>query len=83
MSVEKIAALNQAMTDGATMRALNGSSVGHGRAPAPFPPLTPPATAEGAPNLMQRLSRLPTAPHLDSLRRRKPHPSRLRHKHHL
>jgi len=56
MSVEKIAALNQATTDGATMRALNGSGVGHARAPAPFPPLTPPATAEGAPNLFDSLA---------------------------
>ena len=33
--------------------------------------------------LMQRLPRLPTAPHVGPLRRRKPHPSRFHHKHHL
>src|SRR5216683_3817086 len=39
--------------------------------------------AEGAPDLMQRLSRLPTAPHVALLRRRKPKPVPLDHKHHL
>ena len=38
---------------------------------------------EGAPDLMQRLSRLPTAPHVALLRRRKPKPFPLDHKHHL
>src|SRR6266849_7598957 len=39
--------------------------------------------AEGAPDLMQRLSPLPTAPHVALLHRRKPKPSPLGHKHHL
>jgi len=39
--------------------------------------------AKDSSNLMQRLSRFPTAPHGSSLRRRKPNPSPLRHKHHL
>src|SRR6202047_3823917 len=39
--------------------------------------------AEGAPDLMQRLSRLPTAPHVALLRLRKPKPFPLDHKHHL
>src|SRR6266702_1530192 len=39
--------------------------------------------AEGAPDLMQRVSRLPTAPHVAVLRRRKPKPFPLGHKHHL
>src|SRR6266566_507891 len=39
--------------------------------------------AEGAPDLMQRVSRLPTAPHVALLRRRKPKPFPLGHKHHL
>jgi hypothetical protein len=56
MSVEKIAALTQATTDAATMRALNGPGVGHGRAPAPFPPPTAPATPEGAPNPFDSLA---------------------------
>src|SRR5438876_11755566 len=38
--------------------------------------------AEGAPDLMQRVSRLPTAPHGALLRRRKPKPFPLGHKHH-
>ena len=41
------------------------------------------ALAEGPPNLMQRLSRLPTAPHVGPLRRGKPYSTVLRHKHHL
>src|SRR6266481_58144 len=39
--------------------------------------------AEGAPDLMQRLSRLPTTPHVALLRLRKPKPFPLDHKHHL
>jgi len=39
--------------------------------------------AEGPPNLMQRLSRLPTAPQVGPLIRGKLYPSPLRHKHHL
>jgi hypothetical protein len=39
--------------------------------------------AEGAPNLMQGLSRLPTPPHVGPLDRGKFYSSRLRHKHHL
>ena len=39
--------------------------------------------AEGAPNLMQRLSRLPAVPHVDPLLRGKPIPFPLCHKHHL
>src|ERR1019366_2007208 len=41
------------------------------------------ALAEDPPNLMQRLSRLPTAPHITPLHRGKLHSSPLRHKHHL
>jgi hypothetical protein len=41
------------------------------------------ALAKGSPNLMQRLPRLPTAPHVGLLRCGKPHPSAFRHKHHL
>src|SRR5229473_3081438 len=39
--------------------------------------------AEGPPDLMQRLSRLPTTPQVALLRRRKPKPFPLGHKHHL
>src|SRR5260370_607988 len=39
--------------------------------------------AEGAPDLMQRLSGLPTAPHVALLRGRKSKPFPLGHKHHL
>src|SRR6266481_823257 len=39
--------------------------------------------AEGAPDLMQRLPRLPTTPQVAFLRRRKPKPFPLGHKHHL
>src|ERR1700733_11986504 len=39
--------------------------------------------AEGTANLMQRLSRLPTAPDLGLLRRRKTIPSSWSHEHHL
>src|ERR1019366_2781049 len=39
--------------------------------------------AKSAPNLVQRLSRLPAAPHVDPLVRQKLHPSPKRHKHHL
>src|SRR5882724_8781688 len=39
--------------------------------------------AEGAPDLMQRLPRLPTTPHVALLHRRKPKPFLLGHKHHL
>ena len=39
--------------------------------------------AEGAPDLMKRLSRLPTTPHVALLRCRKPKPPPLDHKHHL
>src|SRR5271156_5356278 len=39
--------------------------------------------AEGTTNLMQRLSRLPSAPDVSPLRRRKPVPSSLSHNHHL
>src|SRR5271169_3386057 len=39
--------------------------------------------AESPPNLMQRLPRLPTGPHLKLLRRRKPKPFPWLHKHHL
>jgi hypothetical protein len=38
---------------------------------------------EGAPNVMQRLARLPTAPHVDPLLSGKPAPFSLCHKHHL
>ena len=41
------------------------------------------ALTNGPPDLMQRLSRLPAAPHLDPLTRGKLPSSRLRHKHHL
>src|SRR6202011_1183166 len=41
------------------------------------------ALTEGTANLMQRLSRLPAAPHVDPLLRRKPVPFSLCHKHHL
>jgi hypothetical protein len=36
--------------------------------------------AEGTTNLMQRLARLPKAPNVNTLRRRKPVPSALSHK---
>src|SRR5277367_39492 len=39
--------------------------------------------AEGTTNLMQRLARLPKAPHVNTLRRRKPVLSALSHNHHL
>jgi len=39
--------------------------------------------AEGAPDRMQRLSRLPTPPHVALLRGRKSKPFPLGHKHHL
>src|SRR5271170_4595433 len=39
--------------------------------------------AEGTTNLMQRLARLPKAPHVNTLLRRKPVPSALSHNHHL
>src|SRR5579862_3519256 len=39
--------------------------------------------AGGSSNLMQRLSRLPTAPHFGSLHRGKLYPYPLRHEHHL
>src|ERR1700678_2494272 len=39
--------------------------------------------AEGTTNLMQRLARLPKAPDVNSLRRRKPVPPALSHNHHL
>src|ERR1700682_3812825 len=39
--------------------------------------------AECAPDLMQRLSRLPTAPYVGPLRRRKLRPFPLGHRHHL
>jgi hypothetical protein len=39
--------------------------------------------AEDSSNLMQRLARLPTAPHVVPLHRGKLYPSPLRHKHHL
>src|SRR5260370_6178399 len=39
--------------------------------------------AKGAPDLVQRLSRLPTAPHVALLRGRKSKPFPLGHKHHL
>jgi hypothetical protein len=41
------------------------------------------AFAEGPPNLMQRLSRLPAAPHVGPLDRGKSYPSRIRYKHHF
>jgi hypothetical protein len=41
------------------------------------------ALAKSPSNLMQRLSCFPTAPQLCPLHSRKPHPSCLRHKHHL
>ena len=39
--------------------------------------------AVGPPNLMQRLCRLPAAPHVNPLHRGKPYPSRMHYKHHL
>jgi hypothetical protein len=39
--------------------------------------------AERTTNLMQRLARLPKAPDVNTLRRRKPVPSALSHNHHL
>jgi hypothetical protein len=39
--------------------------------------------AEGSPNLMQALSRLPAAPHVNPLAPGELHPSTMRHKHHL
>jgi hypothetical protein len=39
--------------------------------------------AEGTPNVMQRLARLPTAPHVDPLLSGKPVSFFLCHKHHL
>src|SRR6266478_4863546 len=39
--------------------------------------------AEGPPDFMERLPRLPTAPHVALLHRRKPKPFTLGHKHHL
>ena len=39
--------------------------------------------AEDSPNLMQRLSRLPAAPHVVPLLLRKLYPPLKRHKHHL
>jgi hypothetical protein len=41
------------------------------------------AFAEGTPNLMQRLSRLPTAPHVGPLLSGEPIPFSLGHEHHL
>src|SRR5258707_15058613 len=41
------------------------------------------ALTEGAPNVMQRLAGLPTAPHVDPLLSGKPVPFSLCHKHHL
>jgi hypothetical protein len=41
------------------------------------------ALAKSPSNLMQRLPRLPTAPHVGPLRRGKPRPSPSCHKHHL
>jgi hypothetical protein len=41
------------------------------------------AAVSCAPDLMQRLSRLPTAPHVSLLRRSKPYPFLWDHKHHL
>jgi hypothetical protein len=41
------------------------------------------ALAQGTANLMQRLTRLPTAPHLNPLLRGKPVPFSLCHNHHL
>ena len=41
------------------------------------------ALTEGAANLMQRLARLPAAPHVDPLLRGEPVPFSLCHKHHL
>jgi hypothetical protein len=41
------------------------------------------ALAEGTPNLMQRLSRLPTAPHVGPLLNGEPIPFSLGHEHHL